>query len=166
MDKKSSTPKKQGKPKSDKQKPESPKTQVTVTPTAQPKESQKTSSAVSPKSEAPTPSPVLSLSDMHNELLLLKQAVFDHSQQITELQAKLARKRAAMPNGKVQIKDKLTGKVYPSKNNTYQSMLKAGELKELVEKGIFGPEPEKNNFGWFALVRAWPDRFEEVKADK
>ena len=166
MDKKSSTPKKQEKAKSTKQKQESAKTPGTAAPPAQPKEPQKTPPTSVPKSEAPTSPPVLSLSDMHNELLLLKQAVLDHSQQITELQAKLARKRAAMPNGKVQIKDKLTGKVYPSKNNTYQSMLKAGDLKELVEKGIFGPEPEKNNFGWFALVRAWPERFEEVKADK
>ena len=165
MDKKSATPKKQEKAKSTKQKQES-TTQVTAAPPAQPKETQKTSPTSTPKSEPSPAPPVLSLSNIHDELLLLKQAVLDHSQQITELQAKLARKRAAMPNGKVQIKDKLTGKVYPSKNNTYQSMLKAGELKELVEKGIFGPEPEKNNFGWFALVRAWPERFEEVKADK
>jgi hypothetical protein len=41
-------------------------------------------------------------------------------------------------------------------------MLKAGELKDLVAKGIFGDVPEKNTFGVYALFRAYPDRFEEV----
>ena len=60
----------------------------------------------------------------------------------------------------------MTGEVYPSKNNAYQTLLKAGELKELVDKGIFGAVPEKNTFGWYALVRAWPDRFEEKKSEE
>ena len=49
-----------------------------------------------------------------------------------------------------------------TKNNCYQSLLKAGELKDLVDKGAFGTDPAKNNFGWFALNRAYPDRFVEV----
>ena len=57
-----------------------------------------------------------------------------------------------MPNGKVQIRDKQTGTIYPSKNNAYQTLLKSGELKDLVDKGIFGDIPEKNTFGWYALV--------------
>jgi hypothetical protein len=112
--------------------------------------------------ERPIPTPY----DTYKELLWLRQTVFHHSQQIAELQARPARKRALTRSGKVQIRDKETGTVYPSKNNTYQSMLKAGELKDLVDAGIFGTEPEKNNFGWFALVRAWPDRFEEVKGEE
>jgi len=58
--------------------------------------------------------------------------------------------------------DKQTGEIYPSKNNAYQSLLKSGELKDLVDKGVFGPVPEKNTFGWYILVRMLPDRFEEV----
>jgi hypothetical protein len=71
-------------------------------------------------------------------------------------------KRKPTNNSKIQIRDKQTGKIYKSKNNVYQTMLRAGELKELVAKGIFGDIPEKNNFGWFALQRQFPDRFEEV----
>ncbi len=61
--------------------------------------------------------------------------------------------------------------VAPESNsyNAYQSLLKSGELKELVDKGVFGDVPEKNTFGWYALTRALPDRFEGIKpqtADK
>ena len=35
-------------------------------------------------------------------------------------------------------------------------------LKELVDKGVFGDVPGKNNFGWYQLKREWPDRFEEI----
>jgi hypothetical protein len=42
----------------------------------------------------------------------------------------LARKRKPVAsNGKIKIKDKNTGKVYSSKNNAYQSLLKSVELK-------------------------------------
>ena len=66
---------------------------------------------------------------------------------------------------RIQIRDKTTGAIYKSKNNVYQSLLKAGSLKELVDLGVFGPKPEKNSFGWYQLKRAFPDRFEEVTAD-
>ncbi len=90
-----------------------------------------------------------------------------HSTLITELQETQARKRKApVSNGKIMIKDTLTGKIYPSKNNVYQSLLKAGELKELVDKGIFGDIPEKNSFGCYQLFRAFPGRFEEVKPEE
>ena len=118
----------------------------------------------------PTPTPTLDLKPRFNLAHLslepdsLKQIVQDHSQQILALQEALARKRKPTPNGKIQIRDKQTGKVYTSQNSCYRSLLKAGELKELIDKGVFGPAPEKNTFGWYALVRAWPDRFEEVKA--
>ena len=94
------------------------------------------------------------------------QVVQEHSQQIAELLEALARKRKAVPNGKVQIVDKKTGQIFPSKNNAYQTLLKSGDLKELVDKGIFGSDPVKNTFGWYALVRELPDRFEEVKSEQ
>lgn len=120
-----------------------------------------------PVSQTPVPIPKpkpLTMIELKKEVDSLHQILTEHTHQIVELQEALARKRKPVPNGKVSIKDKATGKVYPSKNATYQSLLKTGELKELVDKGIFGSEPEKNTFGWYALVRAWPDRFEEVKA--
>lgn len=98
--------------------------------------------------------------ELFRELALLKEKVEAHSRQIAELQA---RRHSPAHNAKVQVRDKETGAIYPSKNNAYRSLLKAGDLRDLVEQGVFGPEPEKNNFGWFALRRAMPDRFEEVE---
>ena len=108
---------------------------------------------------AATLTPVLTLESLHRELESLKLTV-------AELQATLARKRKPVAfNGKVQILDKQTGEIYPSKNNAYQTLLKSGGLKELVDKGIFGDIPKKNTFGWYTLVRELPDRFEEVTAE-
>jgi hypothetical protein len=107
------------------------------------------------------------LSDIKLILDALTATALDHTRQIAELQEILARKRKPVAsNGKVQIRDKQTGTVYPSKNNAYQTLLKSGELKDLVDQGIFGDIPEKNTFGWYVLNRAWPDRFEEVKAEE
>jgi hypothetical protein len=109
------------------------------------------------------PAKPLTMAYLNSELELLKQTVSEQGQQIAILQETLSRKRKpVVSNGKVQIRDKQTGKVYPSKNNAYQSLLKVGELKDLVDKGVFGPVPEKNTFGWYALVRELPDRFEEI----
>jgi len=103
------------------------------------------------------------MKQLHQELETIKQVVGEHAQLIVQLQETLARKRKPVAsNGKVQIRDKKTGAVYPSKNNAYQSLLKSGELKGLVDKGLFGPDPEKNTFGWYTLQREWPDRFEEA----
>jgi hypothetical protein len=126
------------------------------------------SAAVAPKEPAPVPTQqpptqTLTLKTLYADLQALTKTISDHTQQIAQLQETLARKRRPpKSNGKIQIKDKLTGKVYPSKNNAYQSLLKSGDLKDLVSKGVFGDIPEKNTFGWYVLVREWPDRFEEV----
>jgi len=128
-------------------------------------------SAPAPAEASPSPLPEppkpekkpLALNCLNQELELLKKQFQEHANLIAQLQETLARKRRPVAsNGKVQIKDKLTGKIYKSKNNTYQSLLKSGGLKELVEQGIFGDIPEKNTFGWYVLNRACPDRFEEV----
>ena len=121
--------------------------------------------AQAPKPEAPKPEAVEpKFSDIKPLLDTLIAKVLDHTRQIAELQETLARKRKPVAsNGKVQILDKQTGEIYPSKNNAYQTLLKSGELKELVDKGVFGDNPAKNTFGWYALVRELPDRFEEVK---
>jgi hypothetical protein len=111
----------------------------------------------------PAPLPKPTLVGLQQEILTLKQLVMEHSGMIVHLQETIAKKRKPVAsNGKVQIKDKQTGTVYPSKNNAYQSLLKSDELKELVDRGLFGDVPEKNTFGWYVLVREWPDRFEEV----
>lgn len=118
------------------------------------------------KVEKLEPPKSLNMAYLYSELQAVKQVVQEHSQQIAELQEALARKRKAVPNGKVQILDKKTGQVFPSKNNAYQTLLKAGEIKSLVDAGVFGADPVKNTFGWYALVRALPDRFEEIKAEE
>ena len=106
----------------------------------------------------------LTLAYLQEEFEVLMEIIELHSALITELQETQARKRKSpASNGKIQIRDKQTGKIYPSKNNVYQSLLKSGELKDLVEKGIFGANPEKNSFGCYNLFRAWPNRFEEVR---
>ena len=123
-----------------------------------------TESEVQPETEPETeaqlePQP-LTLELLHEELQSLKLT-------IQELQTTLTKRRKPVTsNGKIKIRDKKTGIVYPSKNNVYQSLLKAGELKELVDKGVFGDLPEKNTFGCYALLREWPDRFEQVKDDQ
>lgn len=106
------------------------------------------------------------LQQLMDEIEFMKQATQDNSNILLQLQEFIVRKRKSpITNGKVQIKDTKTGKIYPSKNNVYQSLLKAGELKELVDKGIFGKEPEKNSFGCYVLFRQFPGRFVEVKSD-
>jgi len=129
----------------------------------QPKVEKQKSEQGAPKREAPK---TLNMTYLYSELQAVKQIVQEHGQQIADIQEVLARKRKPKSNGKVQIRDKKTGKIYPSKNNAYQSLLKSGELKALVDKGVFGDNPVKNTFGWYALVREWPDRFEEVKAEQ
>jgi len=138
--------------------------------------STKKSPVKKPKAPAPTPeapqpeepevpaAPAPTIESLFEELQSLKQLAEEHTNLITQLQETLARKRKPpVSNGKVQILDKQTGEIYPSKNNAYQTLLKSGELKDLVDKGVFGDIPEKNTFGWYALVRELPDRFEEVK---
>ena len=129
----------------------------------QPKAEEQKPEQGTPKLEIPKS---LNMVYLYSELQAVKQIIQEHGQQIAGIQEALARKRKPVANGKIQIKDKKIDKIYPSKNATYQSLLKAGELKELVDKGIFGDNPEKNTFGWYALVREWPDRFEEVKPEQ
>lgn len=109
-----------------------------------------------PVTSTPEPPAVVTLESLQQEVESLKLTV-------TQLQETLARKRKPpASNGKVQILDKQTGEIYRSKNNAYQTLLKSGALKELVDKGVFGDIPQKNTFGWYALVRELPDRFEEI----
>jgi hypothetical protein len=118
---------------------------------------------VATKPEPPSKPKPLTMISLHNELEALRQTVGQQGALIAQLMETPVRQRKPpTSNGKVQIKDTVTGKIYPSKNNVYQSLLKAGELKDLVDKGIFGANPEKNSFGCYNLFRAWPNRFEEV----
>ena len=119
----------------------------------------------------PTPAPVkpkpLSMTSLHGELEALRQVVEQQAILIKQLIETPARQRKPpTSNGKVQIKDTLTGKIYPSKNNVYQSLLKAGELDDLVKQGVFGSDPSKNSFGCYNLFRAYPNRFVEVKPEE
>lgn len=120
---------------------------------------------VIPQEIAPVPEPEIKVEPPPKPLTMasLKIEIDELRQAIQDVQSLLALKRKPTNNSRVQIRDKQTGKIYKSKNNVYQTMLRAGELKDLVAKGIFGDIPEKNNFGWFALQRQFPDRFEEVR---
>jgi hypothetical protein len=114
-----------------------------------------------------TPVPALKLKYLYQELESLRQVVGEHTNLIIQLQETLVRKRKPVAsNGKVQILDKQTGTIFPSKNNAYQTLLKAGDLKSLVDKGVFGEVPQKNTFGWYALKRELPDRFEEIPTEE
>jgi len=118
---------------------------------------------VATKPEPPSKAKPLTMTSLHAEIEELRKIVDGQATLIKQLLEAPARQRKPpTSNGKVQIKDTLTGKIYPSKNNVYQSLLKAGELDDLVKQGIFGANPEKNSFGCYNLFRAWPNRFEEV----
>ncbi|MFC1901622.1 hypothetical protein ACFLX3_01655 [Chloroflexota bacterium] len=139
------------------QKPEEPEPQEPVPEQPEPETSPEPATSTPQPDETPTPA--ITLKSLHQELESLKLIM-------AQLQETMARKRKpAASNGKVQILDKQTGEIYPSKNNAYQTLLKSGKLKELVDKGDFGDIPEKNTFGWYVLVREWPERFEEVHKD-
>jgi hypothetical protein len=133
-----------------------------VTPTLTPTPAPETKVEPSPTSEPQPKIKPLTMIGLKAEINELRALIQSLTTQMADVQSLLALKRKPTNNGKVQIRDKQTGKIYKSKNNVYQTMLKAGELKELVEKGIFGDIPEKNTFGVYALFRAYPDRFEEV----
>ena len=110
----------------------------------------------------PKPKPLTMLS-LHSELEELRQVVDQQAILIKQLMETPARQRKPpTSNGKVQIKDTLTGKIYPSKNNVYQSLLKAGELDDLVKQGVFGSDPAHNSFGCYNLFRFYNDRFIEI----
>jgi hypothetical protein len=134
------------------QKPSDTKPKVEVKPTIKP--------VAAPKADVPKPQ---TMANITKEIDALWQAISQQNKLIVELQEAVARKRRPpASNGKVKVRDKKTGKVYPSKNNAYQTLLRSGELKNLVDKGVFGDIPEKNNFGWYALKRELPNRFEEI----
>jgi hypothetical protein len=107
------------------------------------------------------------MTSLHAEIEALRQIVDQQAILIKQLMvAPVKQRKSPLSNGKVQIKDTLTGKIYPSKNNVYQSLLKAGELKSLVDANVFGTNPEKNSFGCYNLFRAYPNRFVEVKPEE
>jgi hypothetical protein len=114
--------------------------------------------------EQPAP---LSLESLQKAIILLRQDLDAPTLKIEEIMALLAKKRkpAANGNGKVQIKDTTTGIVYKSKNNVYQTLLRNNDLTDLISQGVFGADPKKNSFGWYALNRAFPGRFIEVRPD-
>jgi hypothetical protein len=113
-----------------------------------------------PASVPPSKPKPLTMLSLHSELEELRQVVDQQAILIKQLIETPARQRKPpTSNGKVQIKDTLTGKIYPSKNNVYQSLLKAGELDALVKQGVFGSDPAHNSFGCYNLFRFYKDRF-------
>ena len=129
-------------------------------PTVEPVVAVKPPPIVEPAPIKPKP---LTMTSLHAEIEELRKIVDGQATLIKQLMETPARQRKPpTSNGKVQIRDTKTEKIYPSKNNVYQSLLKAGELDDLVKQGVFGSDPAKNSFGCYNLFRAWPNRFEEV----
>jgi hypothetical protein len=122
----------------------------------------------------PAPAPIqpskpkpLTMTALHADIEALRKIVDEQSILIKQLMEAPARQRKPpTSNGKVSILDTKTGKIYPSKNNVYQSLLKAGELADLVKQGVFGADPAKNSFGCYNLFRAYPGRFVEIKPEE
>ena len=118
---------------------------------------------VGTKSEPPAKPKPLTMTSLHAEIEELRKIVDGQATLIKQLlEAPVRQRKPPTSNGKVQIRDTKTEKIYPSKNNVYQSLLKAGELDDLVKQGVFGSDPAKNSFGCYNLFRAWPNRFEEI----
>jgi len=116
---------------------------------------------------APTPAKPKSLTliSLHSDIESLRQIVDQQAILIKQLMEIPARQRKPpTSNGKVQILDTKTNLTYPSKNATYQSLLKAGELDELVKQGVFGADAAHNWFGCYNLFRFYKDRFIEIKS--
>ena len=139
-------------------------------------EPEKSAEVVLPPIVEPTPAPIpvptskpkpLTMTSLHTEIEELRKIVDGQAIFIKQLlEAPVKQRKPPLSNGKIQILDTLTGKSYPSKNATYQSLLKAGELSELVNKGLLGNNPYKNNFGCYILFRAFPGRFQESKPEE
>ena len=137
-----------------------------VEPVPQEAEPEKSAGVVPPPVVEPAPvkPKPLTMTSLHADLEALRQIVEQQAILIKQLMETPARQRKPpTSNGKVSIKDTLTGKIYPSKNNVYQTLLKAGELDDLVKQGVFGADPIHNSFGCYNLFRAYPGRFVEVK---
>jgi len=137
--------------------------EVTPTPAPTPETKVEPSINTEPPAMTPPSKPKpLTLASLKTDVDALNKCLQLMDLKLEGFEALVALKRKPTNNGKVQIRDKVTGKIYKSKNSVYQTMLKAGELSDLVQAGIFGSIPEKNTFGVYALFRAYPDRFEEV----
>jgi hypothetical protein len=111
--------------------------------------------------EVPAP---LTLESLQKAIQLLRQDLDTHTIKLEEILVLVSKRRkpAANGNGKVQILDTKTQITYKSKNNAYQTLLRNDELTDLISQGVFGADPKKNSFGWYALNRAFPGRFVEV----
>jgi hypothetical protein len=142
-----------------------------VEPVAQGKEAEPEKSADAEHVEL-TPIPhikakPITLVSLHAEVEALRTIVDQQVIQIKLLMAPPMRQRnPPQSNGKVQIQDTKTGKIYPSKNATYQTLLKAGELEDLVKQGVFGADPVHNSFGCYNLFRSYPNRFVQIKPEE
>jgi hypothetical protein len=120
-----------------------------------------------PASFPPAKPKSLTLISLHGEIEELRKIIDGQATIIKQLlEAPVRQRKPPTSNGKVQIKDTVTGKIYPSKNATYQTLLKAGELDDLVKQGVFGSDPAKNSFGCYNLFRAYPGRFVEIKPEE
>lgn len=69
------------------------------------------------------PEPPLTLESLKQQLDDLAQRVQHHAERILCYDTIIKRRHKMTSNGSVQILDKVAGKVYPSKNSTFQSLM-------------------------------------------
>jgi len=119
----------------------------------------------------PAPAPVkpkpLTMTSLHAEIVELRKIIDGQAILIKQLmETPIKQRKPPTSTGKVQIRDMKTNVLYPSKNNVYQTLLKSGELDDLVKQGVFGSDPSHNSFGCYNLFRAYHGRFVEVKPEE
>ena len=106
--------------------PQTQETKPTEAPPAPQEESITTAELTPELTPEPEPTPTPTIEQLYEEVQTLKHLALEHAQLIAHRQEALARERKPVQsNGKIQIHDKQTGQVYPSKNNAYQSLLKS-----------------------------------------
>lgn len=152
-----------------------PQTKSKIEPVTEPEKVEKQVASTTTTSE-PTPTPAvetpaskpkpLTLSSLHAELIELQQKFSEQSALIAQLlEGPVRQRKPVTSNDRKQVKDTVTGVIYKSQNAAYKALLVSGELKELIAKGVFGPNPEKNGWGCYQMFRSMPGRFEEIHAE-
>ena len=102
------------------------------------------------------------MASLHGEIEELRKSLMDRPYPSKNCKRHLIKGENRRPQWQNTIKARKRQDL-SSKNNVYQSLLKAGELKDLIKQGVFGAVPVHKSFGCYKLFRAFPGRFVEVK---
>jgi len=64
-----------------------------------------------------------------------------------------------MPIPAKRVIDTKTGREFMALNQCYLTLLREGELEEMLRAGKLADNPEEDRFGWFKMRRFYPGRF-------